>query len=67
MRTVLALGLLIAFCNSAIAAKARHSKPRQTIAPPSQGVTPGLSDQERQRLREINRPSYNDPSKFGGG
>ena len=65
MRFVLALGLLIAICAPASAAKV-HSRPRQVIAPPGAGVTPALSEQERKRLHDINIPSYNDPSRFGG-
>ncbi len=71
MRYVLALGLLLAFSASANAAKVHHSRPRDAIAGPRVGVTPGLAPeltpQERQRLHDINIPSYNDPSRFGGG
>jgi hypothetical protein len=70
MRYVLALGLLIALGASANAAKVHHGKPRDAFAGPTQSVTPGLAPeltpQERQRLHDINIPSYNDPSKFGG-
>ena len=66
MRYVLALGLLIALCASASAAKVRP-KPRDVIVAPSQSLTPALTDQERKRLHDINIPSYNDPSRFGGG
>jgi hypothetical protein len=67
MRYVLALGLLIALCVSASAAKVHRAKPRDVIVAPSQSLTPALTDQERKRLHDINIPSYNDPSKFGGG
>ena len=70
MRYVLAFGLLIALGASANAAKVHHGKPRDAIAGPSQAVIPGrtpeLTPQERQRLHDINIPSYNDPSRFGG-
>ena len=71
MRYVLAFGLLIALGASASAAKVHHhGKPRDAIAGPAPVVTPGLpqelSPQERQRLHDLNIPSYNDPSKFGG-
>jgi hypothetical protein len=40
MSSVLALGLLIALCASANAAKVHHAKPRHVIARPSQAVDP---------------------------
>jgi hypothetical protein len=62
MRFVLALGLLVALCAPASAAKkVHHAKPRHVIVRPVQPVDPRfppvLMDQT---------PSYNDPSKFGG-
>ena len=61
MRSVLVLGLLIAFVASANAARVHHAKPRHVVVRPSQVVDlrfpPVLQDQT---------PSYNDPSKFGG-
>jgi len=62
MRFVLALGLLVALCAPASAAKkVHHGKPRHVIVRPVQPVDPRfppvLMDQT---------PSYNDPSKFGG-
>ena len=72
MRFILSLGLLIALCASASAAKVKHAKPRAVIVAPSQGVNsgfglaPALTEQERKRLHDLNVPSYNDPSKFGG-
>jgi hypothetical protein len=43
MRSIFALGLLIALCASANAAKVHHVKPRDAIVRPSQGevVPPG--------------------------
>jgi len=62
MRAVLILGLLIAFCSSADAARMHHAKPRQAVVrsspPVDQRFPPVLQDQT---------PSYNDPSKYGGG
>ena len=62
MRFVFALGLLIAFCASANAAKVHHSKPRQVIVRPTQDVDPRFPP-----VLQDQTPSYNDPSKFGGG
>ena len=65
MRSILALGLLLIICDSADAAAAHHSRPRQVIVrpgqqiivPPGQGVTapgarvapPGWSDEDTRR------------------
>ena len=62
MRSVLALGLLIALCASANAARVHHSKPRHVIVRPSQSVDPRFPP-----VLQDQTPSYNDPSKFGGG
>ena len=61
-RSVLALGLLIALCASANAARVHHSKPRHVIVRPSQGVDPRFPP-----VLQDQTPSYDDPSKFGGG
>jgi hypothetical protein len=78
MRSVLALGLLIALCASAdAAARGHHAKPRPGIvrpgrpAIPSQ-VTPGGVYRDDSvpggfRTYHDDPPSYDDPSKFGGG
>jgi hypothetical protein len=74
MRFVLALGLLIALCASANAAKKGHqSKPRDVIVRPTQTVTPGGVRIYRDdtvpgglRTDHDDPPAYNDPSKFGG-
>jgi hypothetical protein len=69
MRFVLALGVLIALCTSADAARVHKSKPRHVIVRPSQGVTvfpgwykfqgyPPIPPEENRNL---------DPSNFGGG
>jgi hypothetical protein len=62
MRSVLALSLLIALCAPANAARVHHAIPRHVIVRPVQSPDPRdppvLQDQT---------PSYDDPSKFGGG
>lgn len=62
MRSVLALGLLIALCTSADAARVHHSKPRHVIVRPSPVVDPRFPP-----VLQDQTPSYDDPSKFGGG
>jgi hypothetical protein len=62
MRSILALGLLIILCTSADAARLHHSKPRHFVVRQSEVprfvVAPTHYD---------DTPSYNDPSKWGGG
>ena len=73
MRAVLALGLLIALCGSANAERVHHSKPRHVIYGPSQDVglrfvRPSQSvDPRFPPVLQDQTPSYNDPSKLGGG
>jgi hypothetical protein len=62
MRSVLALSLLIALCAPANAARVHHSKPRHVIARPVQSVDPRFPP-----VLQDQTPSYDDPSKFGGG
>ena len=62
MRCVLALGLLIALGASADAAKVHHAKSRNVIVRPTQPVDPRFPP-----VLQDQTPSYNDPSKFGGG
>ncbi len=63
IRSVLALGLLIALCASAdAAARVHHSKPRHVIGRPSQGVDPRFPP-----VLQDQTPSYDDPSKRGSG
>jgi hypothetical protein len=62
MRYALALGLLIALCASANAARVHHSKPRHVTVRPSQAVDPRFPP-----VLQDQTPSYDDPSKFGGG
>jgi hypothetical protein len=73
MRVVLALALLLALCVSANAAKPHHAKPRQVIVRPSQAAEPHFG-RPRQSANPNDppvlmdqTPSYDDPSKFGGG
>jgi hypothetical protein len=71
MRSVLALGLLIALCASASAATVHHSKLRHVIVRPNQGFAAGHAFSSwayapPPRVHYDDTPSYNDPSKFGG-
>jgi hypothetical protein len=67
MRSFLAVGLLITLCASASAATARHS--RHVIVRPSQNyAVPGWAYAAvRPPVHYDDTPSYDDPSKFGGG
>ena len=67
MRSFLALGLLITLCASASAATMHHS--RHIIVRPSQGYAgPGWAyAAPRPSIHYDDTPSYDDPSKFGGG
>jgi hypothetical protein len=69
MRSFSALGLLITLCASASAATLHHSEPRHLIVRPSQGyAVPGWAyAAPRPPVHYDDTPSYNDPSKFGGG
>jgi hypothetical protein len=62
IRSVLALGLLIAVCASANAARVHYSKPRHVIAHPGQAVDPRFPP-----VLQDQTPSYDDPSKRGSG
>jgi hypothetical protein len=70
MRSAFALGLLITLCASADAATVHRSKPptvhlrtrQHVIVRPSQGVGPRFPP-----VLQDQTPSYDDPSKFGGG
>jgi hypothetical protein len=72
MRSVLALGLLIALCASANATTVHRSKLRHLIVRPYQGLTLGHAASSwayapsRPAVHYDDTPSYNDPSKFGG-
>ena len=70
MRSFLALGLLITLCASASAATVHHSEPRHVIVHPSRGyAVPGWTYAAPQPpvYYYDDAPSYDDPSKFGGG
>jgi hypothetical protein len=80
MRSVLALGLLIALCAPANAATpAHHAKSGYGIVHPSQAVIPSYLTSGGVRIYRDDSvsgglrtdhddpPAYNDPSKFGGG
>jgi hypothetical protein len=73
MRSFVALALLMTLCASANATTVHHAKPRHVIVHPSRGLilrhaiprwayTPPPPS-----LHHDDTPSYNDPSKFGGG
>jgi hypothetical protein len=62
MRSVLALGLLIALCASADAARVHHAKSRHVIVHPAQAADPRFPP-----VLQDQTPRYDDPSKFGGG
>ncbi|MFL5239969.1 MAG: hypothetical protein ACJ8EL_20715 [Rhizomicrobium sp.] len=55
-------GLLITLCGSANAATAHRSKPRHV-----QGLSFHYAVPLRPPFHYDDTPSYNDPSKFGGG
>jgi hypothetical protein len=67
MRSFLVIGLLFTLCASASAATARH--PRHVIVRPDQAYSvPGWAyEPVRPPVHDDDTPSYDDPSKFGGG
>ena len=65
MRFFLTLGLLITLCASANAATVNHSR-HHVIVRPSQGWA-YTYPAPRPRIDYDDTPSYDDPSKFGGG
>jgi hypothetical protein len=71
LRSVLALGVLIALCTSADAARVHHYKPRHVILRNSNAMMPRFDVAPTQYgsgpTWSSDIPSYNDPSKFGGG
>ena len=72
MRSVLVLGLLIAVGASAQAATAHHHyTPHHFFFSPrvasSFNAVPGWAASPRPSIRYEDAPSYNDPSKYGGG
>jgi poly-D-alanine transfer protein DltD len=69
MRSVLALGLLIALCTSANAARVHRSQPQpqQVTVRPDPYAVPVYGSPEWERLHRLNTPSYDDPSKRSPG
>jgi hypothetical protein len=72
MRSVLVLGLLIAISASAQAATVHHYTRHQDFISPRVAsgfdAVPGWAyEPARPSIRYDDVPSYNDPSKFGGG
>jgi hypothetical protein len=80
MRSILALGLLIALGASAsAAARDHHAKSRHVIVRPSPAVIPSYVTPDGVRIYRDDSvpgglrtyhddpPAYDDPSKFGGG
>jgi hypothetical protein len=65
MRFILALGLLLAFSASASAAKVHHVKSRHVSA--SVRASHAMVPEFAVPPVGYDRPTYNDPSKFGGG
>ena len=63
MRSLLALGLLITLCAYTSAAAAQHSR-HPFIVRPGQGW---IYAAPRPSVDTDDIPSYNDPSKYGGG
>jgi hypothetical protein len=79
MRSVLALGFLIALCASAnAAARGHHAEPRHVVARHSQATAPSFVTPSGARIFRDDSvpgglrtdhddpPSYDDPSKYGG-
>ena len=80
MRSILALGLLIALCASPnAAAKGRHANSRDVIVRPQPAVIPSYAAPGGVRIYRDDSvpgglrtdhddpPAYDDPSKFGSG
>jgi hypothetical protein len=73
MRIVLGLSVLLAACAPANAARVHHITPPHAVAYPGQAAQP-RSGRPRQSANPDDppvlmdqTPSYDDPSKFGGG
>lgn len=75
MRSVLALSLLVALCTSVNAAavhqfkRAHHPEPRRVFVRHGRAADPLYQRQDPRfpPVLEDQTPSYDDPSKFGGG
>jgi hypothetical protein len=66
MRFILALGLLLALSASADAARLHHAKPRH-LSFSVRNSHAAIPQFAAPPIRYDDIPSYNDPSKFGGG
>jgi hypothetical protein len=67
MRSLLVVGLLVTLCASASAAAARHSQ-HVVVHRSERYVVPGLAYRAvRPPIHYDDTPSYDDPSKYGGG
>ena len=67
MRSFLALGLLITLCASANAATVQHSRTHHLFFIPPNVALSFAAIPGRPPIRYNDIPSYNDPSRFGGG
>ena len=66
MRSFLALGLLITLCASANAATVHHSRTNRLLFIP-RSVALSFAVPDRPPINYNDTPSYDDPSRFGGG
>jgi len=67
MRSFLALGLLITLCASANAATVHDSRTNRLVFIPRSVALSFAAVPGRPPIHYNNTPSYNDPSRFGGG
>ena len=67
MRSLLALGLLIALCGSANAATVHHTRKQQHVSVRHGNILRHSFGFVVPPVHYDDTPSYNDPSKFGGG
>jgi hypothetical protein len=67
MRSFLASGLLITLCVSASAATEHHLRRHFTVRPHQSYAIPGWAYAAARPSVDYDVPSYNDPSKYGGG
>lgn len=67
MRSVLALGLLVAPSSSAEAASRQHVFIRRDVASSFAAVPGWTGGRLRPLIHYGDTPGYNDPSRFGGG
>jgi len=67
MRSFLAFGLFIILCSSANAATVNHSRNHHLVFISRSVVLSFAAVPGRPPIHYNNTPSYNDPSRFGGG